>query len=156
MILEAPINMPLPNIPIPPSLDSQNFRDAWAEWVEFRMSLKKVKRWDLMFNRQLVWLSTMPIPVAIAIIDQSIRQGWQGLFELKNAPRAIQGSNQAIPTPSIHTLQEQLKLVEKELKEIENGASWDAFGPSYSEGEKMARKPLLAKRKEIKQALGIA
>lgn len=143
------------DLTIPPSLDSENFRATWAEWVEFRMSLKKVKRWDILFRKQLEWLSCMSVPTAIAVLDQSMRGGWVGLFDVKTPQRGYQGSNQAIPTPSIHTLQEQLKLVEKELKDIENGASWDAFGPSYSDEERAARRPLLEKRKELKRQLGI-
>lgn len=142
-------------IPIPQSLDSNNFRQAWTEWVEFRMSLKKVKRWDLMFSKQLVWLSSMPIPTAIAIIDQSIRQGWQGLFELKTPPRGSQSPNHGTPKPSLYTLQEQLKLIERQMKEIENGASCDAFGPAYTADEKARRRILISQKKELMAQLGI-
>lgn len=144
-------------IPIPQSLDSNNFRQAWTEWVEFRMSLKKVKRWDLMFSKQLVWLSSMPIPTAIAIIDQSIRQGWQGLFELKTPPRGSQGSNHGtVEHTTKHTKMKELELVEKELKEIRGRASESALEVIYEPQDIEPRRKLIARKKQLKSELGYA
>ena len=54
------------------------------EWVRFRKGLgKKPKDWDSMFRKQIEWLLQFSEQDQIAIIDQSIRNGWQGLFELK-------------------------------------------------------------------------
>lgn len=143
-----------PDLPIPPSLDSENFRDAWAEWVEFRMSLKKVKRWDLLFSKQLQWLENRPIPQAIAILDQSIRNGWQGLFELPNAPRAIQGSNQGIPAqPSRFTLMKEHEFVLNQLKEIRNRATEMPLDTIYAPGDAEKRRELIKRKKQIEEAL---
>jgi len=149
---------------IPPSLDSENFRIAWAEWVEFRMSLKKVKRWDLMFKKQLEWLSSMPIPTAIAIIDQSIRQGWQGLFEIKTPPRPYHGSNQGLPTclqsnpieerTSKFTKMKELELVEAQLKEIRGRASESALETIFEPQDIEPRRLLIARKKQLKAELG--
>ena len=140
---------------IPPSLDSENFRQTWAEWVEFRMSLKKVKRWDLMFKKQLEWLSSMPIPTAIAIIDQSIRQGWQGLVEIKAPPRPyLDPKNGIVEHTTKHTKMKELELVEVQLKEIRGRASESALETIYEPQDIEPRRLLIARKKQLKAELG--
>ena len=76
------------NLIIPASLNSQNFLTAWADWVEFRKSRNKVKNWNKLFQKTLDWLASHPVATSVAIIDQSLRNGWIGLFDLKVDPRA--------------------------------------------------------------------
>jgi len=55
------------------------------EWVHFRKGLgKKPKDWDVMFNKQIEWLLRYDQQSQLEIIHQSMRNGWQGLFEPKN------------------------------------------------------------------------
>lgn len=57
------------------------------EWIEYRKSIKK-KLPDIKKTfEQIVKLSGNNIEVAQKIIDQSIANGWQGLFELKTTPK---------------------------------------------------------------------
>lgn len=56
---------------------------AWLEWEQFRFE-KKQKLVPSTILRQLKFLGGRPDSEAIAIIDQSIKNGWTGLFELKN------------------------------------------------------------------------
>ncbi len=69
---------PLPEAEMPPGLDLT----AWAQWVEYRKQVRKP-------------LKPASIPAAqqalaafgsdqIAVVTQSIANGWQGLFALKN------------------------------------------------------------------------
>lgn len=140
---------------IPPSLDSESFRHAWAEWVEFRMSLKRVKRWDILFRKQLEWLSSMPIATAIAVLDQSMRQGWMGLFEVKTPPRGYQTPNQATPEKtSTFTKMKELELIESQLKEIRGRASESALDIIYEPQDIEPRKLLIARKKQLKLELG--
>lgn len=44
---------------------------------------KKPKNWDKMFDKQCQWLTQFNEADQIEIIDQSIRNNWQGLFEPK-------------------------------------------------------------------------
>ena len=74
---------------IPPPLRTQPFTNAWQRWMTFRRGMRgrKPKDWGILFGEQLKWLAGFGEPTAHQIIEQSIRNGWQGLFELKNQPR---------------------------------------------------------------------
>jgi hypothetical protein len=55
-----------------------------SEWVPYRKCVgKKPKDWNRMFTKQAEWLSKFNFHMAKEIIDQSIRNNWQGLFDLK-------------------------------------------------------------------------
>lgn len=65
---------------------SNAFASEWNSWLKYRKSQKKELKGESIqrnFN-SLVKLSGRNEETAIAIIDQSISQGWTGLFELKN------------------------------------------------------------------------
>lgn len=77
------------------------FENKWMEWLMYRkqrrlhnyvpVGLKKT------FNR-LVLDSGNDVNVAIAIIDQSLEKGWQGLFPIKNHQNISNGRNTAQAT----------------------------------------------------------
>lgn len=70
------------------SFNSENFKQAWFEWVKFR----KEKRKSLTpstIKKQNEFLSKFTEEVAISIIERSITNGWIGLFEL--TPELING-----------------------------------------------------------------
>jgi hypothetical protein len=68
----------------PPSLSSALFQQTWGEWKAYRMGLRnKLKFPDAQFAKQLSWIAQYPEAVAIEILNASIRNGWQGLFEPK-------------------------------------------------------------------------
>lgn len=75
------------NPPTPPefpkNLDTPEFRQAWSDWEQHHREIKK-KLTPLAVKRQLKILESYGLPDAIAMIEQSISNGWQGLFELKN------------------------------------------------------------------------
>jgi len=73
-------------------LKFQDFPEAWADWVKFRAEIKH-KLTDTTIEAQLKKLAKMPDPVAV--IRQSIENGWQGLFELKT-------NGQAKPKPILY------------------------------------------------------
>lgn len=67
--------------------ESQEFKNAWMKWTEFRLnSKKKPKNPDAMFQEQLTWMSQYPVDVQIEIMLKSIRNDWQGLFEPSTKP----------------------------------------------------------------------
>lgn len=70
---------------IPKELHSPTFTTAWQKWMTFRRGLgKKPGDWGAMFGEQLVWLKQFGAAEAVEILNQSIRSGWQGLFERKH------------------------------------------------------------------------
>lgn len=76
---------------IPENLNTPAFTLVWSRWVEFRKKKKHCKDWTAMFMQQLEWLRQYPVEQAIEIINTSIRNDWQGLFEPK-ATNAHKGS----------------------------------------------------------------
>ena len=71
-------------IPEHPALDTPEFRAAWAEWETFRREIKKPLTRSTAV-KQLADLAKTPADAA-ARIEQSIRNGWRGLFEFKAKP----------------------------------------------------------------------
>ncbi|MDH7605502.1 MAG: replication protein [Melioribacter sp.] len=67
---------------IPESLiKRKGFIQVWKEWIEYRKSIKK-KLTEFSVKKQLKFLELQPNP--IEVINQSIRNQWQGLFPLKS------------------------------------------------------------------------
>ena len=62
---------------------SDDFLNAWIEWEQFRKELKK-KITPSTAKKQLKFLGGRAEHESIAIINQSITNGWTGLFPLKN------------------------------------------------------------------------
>jgi hypothetical protein len=64
------------------SVLKEGVRGRFEEWMKFRRGLgKKIKDWDTLFTKQAKWLSQFGEPIQIEILEQSMRNGWQGLFE---------------------------------------------------------------------------
>lgn len=69
---------------IPDSLKYiQGFIETWEAWLEERKTKRKPVT-AIAAKKQLEFLARQPDPVAC--IEESLRQGWQGIFELKNKP----------------------------------------------------------------------
>ena len=57
---------------------------TWMKWQTRRRGMGKVKDWAGLFASQAEFLGRFPEADALEILEQSMRNGWQGLFELKN------------------------------------------------------------------------
>lgn len=63
--------------------ETAEFAEAWGDWAKFRMEIRH-KLTASQAKAQLEKLSKQPSEsIAIAVIRQSIENGWQGLFDLK-------------------------------------------------------------------------
>jgi len=62
---------------------SEMFLNAWSDWVEFRKQ-KKQTLTPKSIKFQLRDLGYVSESVAIAMIEQSIKNGWTGIFPVKN------------------------------------------------------------------------
>ncbi len=60
---------------------SGNFIKAWNKWLDYREEIKKPLK-SATRKSQMDFLKTYNEAEAVAIIMQSIRNGWQGLFEI--------------------------------------------------------------------------
>jgi len=63
--------------------ESQAFIDIWEVWLQFRADIKKPYKSDLSIQMIFKKLSKYPEATAIAMIEQSIENAWQGIFEVK-------------------------------------------------------------------------
>lgn len=83
-LVPAPADAGELGLEIPQNLRTQNFLSTWEKWVPYRKKIKGCKDWVMLFQEQLTWLGTFPEATAIEMINNSIRQGYQGIFELKD------------------------------------------------------------------------
>lgn len=83
---------PQETVPIPASLDTPEFRAAWADWLADRVTRKKPVT-PLAAKSQLADLETIGPKLATECVRESIRNGWQGIFTDKyKVPHAGGGS----------------------------------------------------------------
>ena len=67
-------------VEIPESLDTVMFRDAWELWLNYRSEMKKPLQ-AATYRSQLKSFGDMGVSRAVAMIEHTIRMGWQGLRE---------------------------------------------------------------------------
>lgn len=67
-------------LPIPPELNSEEFKTAWEEWTTHRREIKK-RLTASSIRKQLKLLASWGAAKAIRSIESSIRNGWAGLFD---------------------------------------------------------------------------
>jgi len=83
-------------LPIPQRINSPQLRESWRKWLEIRLRGTRPRRpWEEFFAEQLDWLASPEIgtsPLATEVLNQSIRNGYTGLFPPKTATadRSIQ------------------------------------------------------------------
>jgi hypothetical protein len=80
----SPIKAIQSAVEIPVSLSTDEFKASWAEWLEYRR-LKKKRVSPPAAKKQLATLAAMGTARAIAAINHSIANDWQGIFEPKHA-----------------------------------------------------------------------
>ena len=78
-----PEGMTLLPVKPPDSLNTPEFIEAWKEWETYRKQ-KRQKLTPMSIKKQYSFLASHSVDIAIKIIEQSISNGWTGLFELKN------------------------------------------------------------------------
>jgi hypothetical protein len=58
--------------------------EAWFRWIDYRKQIKKPYKSEMSKEAAMKWLCKYPEDIREQIIETSIRNGWQGLFEPKN------------------------------------------------------------------------
>lgn len=103
-----------------PGLESRRgFPEAWREWVTHCHTLWKKKRKDYTAanqRKQLAFLASQSDPVAV--IEISIRNGWQGLFEIeeKRKGNAKQQLTSADITASANSGAENYRAIKDRIR----------------------------------------
>jgi hypothetical protein len=75
--------------PIEMEFLDEDLADKFIEWMAYRKEMKKTLK-PRTAKSQIKFLKQRPPAEAVAIIDQSIRNGWTGLFEFKDKNKPIQ------------------------------------------------------------------
>lgn len=124
----------------------ESFKEAWRKWEECRRGLKKPKNWNLMFQEQINWLEQYAVPDAIEVMLQSIRNGWQGLFQLKK-----EGNRE----PSKVELKITKEAKERQLQGIKNRGHENPLGQTTyaTDKDREDAKQLKVEIKEIERKL---
>lgn len=68
--------------PLPRQLDTPEFREAWQDWLKYRAERRQGIT-PTTAKAQLAKLANAGPSSAVAMIHQSIENGWQGLFEVR-------------------------------------------------------------------------
>lgn len=71
----------------PDNLNCGVFKEKWNEWISYRKERKLPKLTSATARKQIDMLSGFGLTRAIASIEASITNGWQGLFEPKMQPK---------------------------------------------------------------------
>lgn len=86
---------------------SEAFEHAWGNWKTYRKQSGKPYRSELSEQAALKKLSNYPEDVAIKMIEESIANSWQGIFELKtnnNGKSTIKTGNHITAEGTLHRL----------------------------------------------------
>lgn len=75
-------------VTIPEPLKTEQFTNAWNQWLTYRKQARKPST-PISMQRQLEMLAQYGVDGAIKIINESITQGWTGLFPLKPYNKTI-------------------------------------------------------------------
>jgi hypothetical protein len=73
-------------VEIPDKLNTPEFLAAWEEWQTYRKQ-KRQKLTDVSIKKQIEFLASIGVQDAIISINESIRNGYAGLFPVKQAAR---------------------------------------------------------------------
>jgi len=69
-------------VDFPKELNTPEFQKTWNQWKQHLVEKKK-KLTPSTSKMQLKKLAKLPVGTAIAMLEQSIQNGWQGIFTLK-------------------------------------------------------------------------
>ena len=73
-------------VEIPTNLNTPEFLQAWKEWQSYRRQARKTLT-EFTIRKQLGFLSSIGVTDAVISINESIKNGYTGLFPVKQAAR---------------------------------------------------------------------
>jgi len=139
---------------LPFALNNEKFITAWEEWLQYRKERRLPKLLPRSIQKQWDALNDMGCEEAVAAIDYSIRQGFQGIYR-ERAPSAPGGlGGPRMGSSSLGALQMQLKAVESQLEDIFYPGGC-AFRVEPDEKNKQRAKGLLDQRLKLKNQIEV-
>ena len=133
--------------PLPLLLRTPAFLAAWADWRRYRRE-RRLTLTPMTMTRQTAFLESLGPVLAVASIEQSILQGWQGLF---------QPHRQEVYAPKGAASPVELMIRHKELERVEKAIdNLRVDGLSeLNQTDRQRLKLLKARREELKVILGL-
>lgn len=113
------INIPLPH--------STQFADKWGEWVQFRKDIKKSYKTMKGVNGALNMLKAVSEQEAIAMMDKSMTNEYQGLFPEKKEKEETSKIYKELEPPTKSTYEPTNAPSEKERKDFIVGKIESAY-----------------------------
>jgi hypothetical protein len=145
----------------PAELDTPAFRQAWAEWLEYRKERRLPKYTGIGLKKQFARLSGWGVEASVAAIDLAIAQNWQGIQEPRavSVPPARQSPVKA--KESAWSLKQRLEAIDTQLNGLkqQDGMTVYLSGDEVPAGEYPGRrwtdlgKRTLAKLKADRDAI---
>lgn len=76
----------LKEMELPEIYNEEEFRETWQSWCDFKHSRKEsfTEKGIEIWFKKLETLSSRDLSISIQIVNESIANNWQGIFELKN------------------------------------------------------------------------
>lgn len=100
-----PRKKPDPQVEISASLNTPEFVTAWTEFIAHRKEIKKPMT-PMAMKKQMNALESLGPARAIAAINHSIRNGWQGIFEPDSASPPVK----TVQTPESKASDDRFKM----------------------------------------------
>lgn len=145
--------MPKPShishVTLPLTLNTPGFLAAWEEYVQYRRERRLPKLLPRSVQKQWDKLSDAGPEAAIAAIDETISQGWTGIFL---RPEQSLPAGRPASRSSLGALQMQLKTTESQLEDIYYPGGC-AFRVEPSAENQARAKALLAQRLALKNQI---
>lgn len=92
----SPQGKKVEEIPLPQVLNFPEFKAKWTEWVKYRKEKHQPLK-ESTVKSQVKFLALHPAE-AVEMIEQSIRNGWTGIFELKDYTKALRNQQTKMTT----------------------------------------------------------
>lgn len=93
----------LKEMELPEIYNEEEFRETWQSWCDFKHSRKEsfTEKGIEIWFKKLETLSSRDLSISIQIVNESIANNWQGIFELKNQKSyaASKSNSQKSTTP---------------------------------------------------------
>ena len=103
---------------LPPELQDDKFRIAWEEYLKYRTENRWKPLRAMSIERKWRELAGWGLDGAIESIEQTIRNGWQGLFVPQSRVTKDSKDGTVGKKPSFWELKQKITMIEEEMKDL--------------------------------------
>jgi len=137
---------------LPPELQDDRFKAAWATWQQHRREIKKALT-PTTAARQLKTLAAWGVDRAIAAIEHTIEKGWTGLREPDNGAARGNGNSEQ-RAPAVDPTLARFRELADRATPAQRVAAWRAAGLDGKPRENVPAAAIAAVAAQLEAALG--